>query len=250
MIGGQETSVVADIDGAFTGRMDRRRVLRLMAGAGAAAVLGGVLTSMPASAAAGPGYVTITSLNLRSKASTSGKVLAVMPLGSFVKELDGQKNGFLKVEYQGIVGWAYMDYLAPSNTDLAPPITAEAKTTSSVNFRKGPDTGDAIIQTLKKGTWVETSDTVVDGFRHCRVNGTRGWIYDDYLGGYIEGIEPGQELTTTAAVNMREKASTSSKVLRVIPAGETVTAMAQSENGFRSVAWGQYGGWVYEDYLA
>lgn len=39
-------------------------------------------------------------------------------------------------------------------------------------------------------------------------------------------------------------------MLRVIPQGETVTAIAQSENDLRSVVWGQYGRWIYEDYLA
>jgi uncharacterized protein YgiM (DUF1202 family) len=107
-----------------------------------------------------------------------------------------------------------------------------------------------IIQTLKNGTWVETSDTVLDGFRQCRLNGVRGWIYDEFLGSQTAGIQPGQELTTTSAVNMRQKPSTSAKVLRVVPDGETVTANAQSENGFRSVIWGQHSGRVYEDYLA
>lgn len=53
-------------------------------GAGAAAVLGGVVKKLPASAAAGSGYKTITSLNLRAKSSTTGKVLPVMPAGAMV----------------------------------------------------------------------------------------------------------------------------------------------------------------------
>jgi SH3-like domain-containing protein len=166
---------------------------------------------MPASAAAGSGYKTVTRPNLRAKASSSGKVLLVMPGGATVKDLGSSKNGFIKVEYQGTAGWAHGAYLAPTNSDLAPPITGEAVTTSSVNLRQGPDTGDAIIQTLKNGTWVETSDTVLDGFRHCRLNGVRGWIYDEFLGSQTAGIQSGQELTTTSAVNMRQKPSTSGR---------------------------------------
>jgi N-acetylmuramoyl-L-alanine amidase len=213
-------------------------------------VLGGVVKSLPASAAAGSGYRTITSLKLRAKASTSGKVLLVMPGGALVKDLGTSKNGFIKVEYQGTAGWAYGDYLAPTNSDLAPPITGEAATTSSVNFRQGPDLSDPVIEVLKKGTWVETSDTVVDGYRHVRFDGTRGWIFDDYLGSQTAGIQPGQTLTVTSALNLREMPNTSSKVFTVMPQGAQVTAMAQSENGFRLVYFGNIGGWAYEDYLA
>jgi hypothetical protein len=62
-------------------------------------------------------------------------VLLVMPGGATVKDLGSSKNGFINVEYQGTAGWAHGAYLVPTNSDLAPPITGEAVTTSSVNFR-------------------------------------------------------------------------------------------------------------------
>ena len=221
----------------------------MVAGTGAAAVLG-VVKSLPASAAAGCGYRTITSLKLRAKASMNGKVLLVMPGGALVKDLGSSQNGYIKVEYRGTAGWAYGDYLAPTSSDLAPPITGEVTTTNSVDLRQGPGLNDPVIQVLKKGTWVETSDTVIDGFRHVRFDGTRGWIFDDYLGRRSTGIRPGQELIVTNALNLRGQPNTSSKVLKVMPSGASVTAMAQSENGFRSVVYGNTSGWACEDYLA
>lgn len=195
--------MAAGANGLLTVGMNRRRLIRLMAGAGAAAVLGGVVKTLPASAAAGSGHKTITSLNLRAKSSTSGKVLLVMPAGAVVQDLGSSKNGFIKVDYQGTAGWAYGDYLAPTNSDLDPPLTGEAATTRSVNFREGPSTSDGVIQVLKKGTWLETSDAVIDGYRHVRFNGTRGWIFDDYLRSQTVGIQPGRELTVTSALNLR-----------------------------------------------
>lgn len=53
----------------------------------------------------------------------------------------------------------------------------------------------------------------------------------------------------TSALNLREMPNTSSKVLKVMPQGAKVTAMAQSENGFRSVVYGEIRGWAHEDYL-
>ena len=250
-ISGAMTQGIDAIEGVTSHTISRRRLLGVMAGAGAAAAVGGLMKTLPTQAAAGSWFITITSLNLRAKPSTSAKVLTVMPPKAKVFDLGTSQNGFIKVEYNGIAGWAYGDYLSSTHPDLAPPITGEAVTTSSVNFREGPSTSDRVMGVLKAGTWVGTSDTVVDGFRHVQIdNGTRGWVYDDYLGNHVDGIEPGQTLTVTSALNLRTKPSTSSKVLKVMPKGSKVTAMAQSENGFRSVIYGDIGGWAYEDYLS
>ncbi len=64
----------------------------------------------------GPAYdpnsaTTTAALNLRADASLSAKVLTVMPSGSRVKVLDGYANGFRKVSYNGVTGWAHTSYL-------------------------------------------------------------------------------------------------------------------------------------------
>jgi uncharacterized protein YraI len=38
-------------------------------------------------------------------------VLTVMPSGTRVKVLDGYANGFRKVSYNGVTGWAHTSYL-------------------------------------------------------------------------------------------------------------------------------------------
>jgi len=59
-----------------------------------------------------PNYATTTSaLNLRAEPSTSAKILTVMPSGARIKLLDGYSNGFRKVSYNGLIGWAATAYL-------------------------------------------------------------------------------------------------------------------------------------------
>ncbi len=59
-----------------------------------------------------PNYATTTAaLNLRAEPSTSARILTVMPSGARVKLLDGYSNGFRKVSYNGLTGWAYTAYL-------------------------------------------------------------------------------------------------------------------------------------------
>src|SRR5215204_2614658 len=82
-------------------RMDRRRVLRMAASVGAAAVAGGVLKAMPAGAAASAGMKTTARLNLGAAPSISADILLVIPKGGVVKSFDMYKNGFSKVSYQG-----------------------------------------------------------------------------------------------------------------------------------------------------
>ncbi len=59
-----------------------------------------------------PNYATTTSaLNLRAEPSLSAKILTVMPSGARVTLLDGYANGFRKVSYNGLTGWASTAYL-------------------------------------------------------------------------------------------------------------------------------------------
>jgi uncharacterized protein YraI len=68
---------------------------------------------------AGPGVVepgstlvTTSALNLREQPSTSSDILLVMPEGAKVTAHADTKNGFLTVTYNGVTGWAYMEFLS------------------------------------------------------------------------------------------------------------------------------------------
>jgi uncharacterized protein YraI len=54
---------------------------------------------------------TTTALNLRSEPSTSAKVLTVMPAGAKVQMLHTGVGSFANVNYNGMQGWAHLDYL-------------------------------------------------------------------------------------------------------------------------------------------
>jgi uncharacterized protein YraI len=54
---------------------------------------------------------TTTALNLRAEPSTSAKILAVMPAGARVQLLHTGVGSFGNVNYNGMQGWAHLDYL-------------------------------------------------------------------------------------------------------------------------------------------
>jgi len=229
--------------------LDRRETLRLMLGAGAVAVAGGasLVRGGGVAARSGDGQLrTTTALNLRAKPSLNAKVRLVMPQGATVNNRYAEKNGFMKVEYQGLIGWAYGAYLEAAAA--APPIIGEAVTTTDVNFRTGPSMSNSVIRVLTKGTVIQISDRRQDGYRYAIHNGQGGWIYDQYLAPH--GGEGPAVFTTTAALNLRARPNTSAQILLVVPAGAIVKDYdLEIVNGYRSVDYNGAVGWVANAYL-
>lgn len=56
--------------------------------------------------------VTTVDLNLRAGPSTGNAILTVMQAGSTVRLGDEMSNGFRRVTFNGITGWAHASYLA------------------------------------------------------------------------------------------------------------------------------------------
>jgi uncharacterized protein YraI len=235
---------------AFGAEVDRRRFLRLVGAAGAAAMAGGMLKALPAAAAAGSHYKAITSVNLRKKANTSSAIMLVIPAGAVVEDRGVAKNGFFKVKYGGHIGWAWGQFLESTNPDANVNFIGLFVTTSSVNFREGPSTNDPVLKVLPKGTYVDASDKEFDGFRLCRLNGGFGWLYEAFLLNANSQGGAATSMTTTSNLNLREQPNTGAKIILVIPMGAKLTAYEDTENGFRRVSYNGKSGWAYEAYLA
>ena len=228
--------------------MDRRSVLKVVAGAGAAALVGTLVVAGNAGAAGGGTLKATAALNLRSGPSTSHKVRLVIPKGAHVFDHGNVKNGFRQVTYNNTRGWAYAQYLK-AGTQIpgeAGPVVGTRVTTSAVNFRSGPSTGDGVIRVLGKGTTVEITDTIVDGFRYVYHQGQGGWVYDDYLG---NGDSGWGTLTVTTDLNLRAEPSTSAKILAVMPEGSKVQRSDQGASGFAYVGYKGTWGWAWIEYL-
>ena len=62
--------------------------------------------------------VTSTGLNIRSKASTNGTVLGTVKKGTVLTVTGLCTNGWVRVDYQGMVGYASGDYVADVDADI------------------------------------------------------------------------------------------------------------------------------------
>jgi SH3-like domain-containing protein len=233
----------------FSSSISRRTIIKYALGTTAAVAAGGFALASEASARSGGALRTTTSLNFRAEPNTKSKVLAVLPKGTIVGYLGDLENGFYGVSYNGQSGWAHGDYLewvADSNPE--PVIIGSAIVNSSANFRSGPSTSHQVISVFAKGTRVDITDTVQNGYRFVVSGSLVGWIYDSLLS--PEGGEGPGVFFTTAAVNLREKPNTSSKVIKIVPAGAKVLDYDfVMSNGFRGIDYNGTVGWIYDAYL-
>jgi SH3-like domain-containing protein len=227
----------------------RRTIIKYALGTTAAVAVGGVALSSEASARSGGGLRTTTALNFRAEPNTKSKVLAVLSKGTIVGYLGEYKNGFYAVSHNNQSGWAheaYLEWVTDDNPD--PVIIGTAVVTSSANFRSGPSTSHQVLNVFAKGTRVDITDTVQNGYRYVVSGSQTGWIYDSLLA--PEGGEGPGVFYTTTAVNLRSKPNTSSSVIMVVPTGARVLDYDfVMSNGFRGVDYNGNVGWIYDAYL-
>jgi uncharacterized protein YraI len=246
----------ADEFGATT--LNRRVFMRRAAGAGVAALAVGALGGFSvksAGASAGSGKATVA-LNLRSGPSTSHKVLRVIPAGGVVSLQGGTDNGFTYVAYDGTYGWAYSQYLGPSEQQgPGGDLGGNGRTTATVNFREGASLSARVIAVLPAGTPIFVHDEGASGYWSVSYKGQTGFIWADYVQRDGAGPAPGGPVydpnmaTTTAALNLRAEPSTSAKVLLVMPAGSKVVLKSGTANGWRQVMFNGKTGWASTQYL-
>lgn len=225
-------------------RFSRRRMFGLIAGAGVAVAAGTLVRE--SSANSGVSYMATSRLNLRSRPNTSSSVILILPANAVVVDYDNEVvNGFRSVDYKGSVGWVSTMYLTSDANPPALEIVGSARTTSNVNFRDGASAGSGVIKVVPKGTWVDFTSSIMNGYRQVRIDGTYGWIADAFLGGSNAGA-----FFTTDSVNFRTGAGTSFPVKFVLIEGITVVDYdGEIVNGFRSVEYQGTTGWVSNAFL-
>lgn len=130
--------------------------------------------------------------------------------------------------------------------------TATANTataTDRLNLRSGPAVSYPVVLVIPLAATVELTGQESNGYRSVRFNGQTGWAFSTYLSIDAPAASPNTTATTTDRLNMRSGPGTSFGVVTVLPNQAIVTITGQSQNGFRSVTWGSFSGWVSTEYL-
>lgn len=201
--------------------------------------------SSSSSGQAGATLRTIGSVNLRASASTSATIIRTLPLGASVDIVENRSDGWSSVKHNGTAGFIKTDLLTASvgqdNSTL--------RTIGSVNLRAGASTSSSIIRTLPQGTSVDIVDNRTDGWSSVRHNGTAGFIKTDLLTSSTSPNQVIATLRTIGGVNLRAGPSTSTRVIRLLPAGTRVSVFANEANGWSRVSHDGTSGYIKSDLL-
>lgn len=191
----------------------------------------------------GGNTATVTeALNLRGGPSTADEILDVMPAGATVSLTGDRANGFVSVWYGGQAGWAYAQYLdGVSGGDTA--TVAEA-----LNLRAGPGTDEDVLVVMPAGAEVMLTGESSRGFVSVSYDGRNGWAAAAYLSTGGDPL-PAAVRTVAEDLNLRAGPSTADRVIRVMPAGDSVVLTGYRDNGFVSVRHDGSEGWAFADYL-
>ncbi len=204
----------------------------------------------------GYGFITTSTLNVRSGASTSHSVVAKVYKNDKV-ELLSSSNGWYKIKLSnGQIGWASGDYISKSsNPDSGGQTGYGFITTSTLNVRSGASTSHSVVAKVYKNDKVELLSSSNGWYKIKLSNGQIGWASGDYIskssnpdsGGQTES---GYGFITTSSLNVRSGASTSHSVVAKVYKNDKVELLSSSNGWYKiKLSNGQIG-WASGDYIS
>jgi len=232
---------------------------------------------------------TTSSMNIRSDASTSasitGSLAANTTFTATATKTGTSVNGnttWYKISGKGWVSGAYLTKVSTDssnnnsgsgntgsdNSNSGTTINKQMKTTEAMNIRSSASTSGSVVGSLSKGTTFTATSmktgTSVNGNKNWYYVSGKGWVSGAYLTEVTNnnaseaekednGSSINQQMKTTAALNVRADASTSSRVVTTLGQGVTVTVTAKkngtSVEGNKTWYYVSGKGWVSGAYL-
>ncbi|MCX0376881.1 SH3 domain-containing protein [Clostridium perfringens] len=227
------------------------------------------------------GIVNVSSsLNVRNEASTSSKVIGSLS-GNTKVTIVGEEGAFYKIEYKGSHGYVAKEYIKDvtesSNSNQVTqtpekPSTPEStektgivNVSSSLNVREGASTSSKVIGSLSGNTKV----TIVGeegAFYKIEYKGSHGYVAKEYIKDVTENNNSNQGTQTpekpstpentektgivnvSSSLNVREGASTSSKVIGSL-SGNTKVTIVGEEGDFYKIEYKGSHGYVAKEYI-
>jgi len=232
---------------------------------------------------------TTSSMNIRSDASISasitGSLAANTTFTATATRTGTSVNGnttWYKISGKGWVSGAYLTKVSTDssnnnsgsgntgsdNSNSGTTINKKMKTTEAMNIRSSASTSGSVVGSLSKGTTFTATSmktgTSVNGNKNWYYVSGKGWVSGAYLTEVTNNNASeaekednsssiNQKMKTTAALNVRSDASTSSRVVTTLGQGVTVTVTAKkngtSVEGNKTWYYVSGKGWVSGAYL-
>ncbi|MFH0316944.1 SH3 domain-containing protein [Clostridium perfringens] len=227
------------------------------------------------------GIVNVSSsLNVRERASISSKVIGSLS-GNTKVTIVGEEGAFYKIEYKGSHGYVAKEYVKDvtensnsnqgTQTPEKPSIPENTEkigivnVSSSLNVRERASTSSKVIGSLSGNTKV----TIVGeegAFYKIEYKGSHGYVAKEYVKDVTESNNSNQGTQTpekpsipesnektgivnvSSSLNVRERASTSSKVIGSL-SGNTKVTIVGEEGAFYKIEYRGSHGYVAKEYV-
>ncbi|MDZ7541765.1 SH3 domain-containing protein [Clostridium perfringens] len=227
------------------------------------------------------GIVNVSSsLNVRSSASTSSKVIGSLS-GNTKVTIVGEEGAFYKIEYKdshGYVAKEYVKDVTENNNSNQGTQTPEKPSTpestektgivnvsSSLNVRSEASTSSKVIGSLSGNTKV-----IIVGeegaFYKIEYKGSHGYVAKEYIKDVTESSNSNQGtqtpekpstpenskktgvVTASKGLNVRKEANTSSQIIGILNSGESVEIIGE-ENGFYKITYKGQEAYASKNYI-
>ncbi|MDM1016346.1 SH3 domain-containing protein [Clostridium perfringens] len=227
------------------------------------------------------GIVNVSSsLNVRSSASTSSKVIGSLS-GNTKVTIVGEEGAFYKIEYKNSHGYVAKEYVkdvtennnsnqgtqtpekpsTPESTEK----TGIVNVSSSLNVRSEASTSSKVIGSLSGNTKV-----IIVGeegaFYKIEYKGSHGYVAKEYIKDVTESSNSNQGtqtpekpstpenskktgvVTASKGLNVRKEANTSSQIIGILNSGESVEIIGE-ENGFYKITYKGQEAYASKNYI-
>lgn len=214
-------------------------------------------------------YETTANVNMRKGPSTDYTKIIIVPAQTKITPIKSSSDGkWVQINYKNVTGWISAQYIKIVSTTQTPTPTQpnkvevgkKYKTTEYVRARKGPGTSYDVATVLPKGTQVVPVEILKSGYwAMFKYNNQYMYVCTDYLESDNQSTTPtepekpitGKDYYTTANLNIRDGASTTSSKIGKIPNGTKVSVIDFNSNKtWAKVVYNNKTGWVSAQYLS
>ena len=120
------------------------------------------------------------SITLREYPSVYANEIAQIPLGQAVGFIENASNGFCKIDYDGLVGYALAEYLAPKNRGARHGATV-VNCKISITLREEPSTSAYELAQIPLGARVKYLGVESNEFYRVEYKGMVGYVLKTYI---------------------------------------------------------------------
>ncbi len=196
--------------------------------------------------------------NVREKATSKSKLLGIAKKGE-TYAVKGRSGNWVRIDYDGKDGYVFSRYIRITGTPDDTPVEGKKGTIVNckvaANVREKATSNSKLLGTAKRGKTYEVLATAGSWVKIRYDAGTDGYVFKTYIRIGSEGTDPGPSGKTAMivncreAVNVREKATSKSKLLGTAAKGAVYDVLGRSGNWIRIDYDSSKAGYVFDRYV-